>query len=142
MLASIASRPSSGRLSHVYFKRNALAAINPHGQLDTWNVQAYEGQALKIRIRVDTDYATTNSSRVLLYDGKPASGGKLIANVLAFTGDPAGNYAWVEWAPTDLGPHRLYAKVVQSILDTKPGIKNISGILRVEVIKAPQGKNK
>jgi len=141
--SGLASLPGDPRFEHpadVHLKSDALAAINPRGRLVTRTVQAYEGQPLKIRVRIDTDYAGENNAHLLLFNGDPYDG-KLIANRLAFTGDPDGNYVWIEWTPKDLGPHRLYAKVVESTLDTSFG-NNISEELKVVVIKAPQGPKK
>lgn len=140
-LASLPGDPLSGHpAADVHLKNDALAAINPRGELVTTTVQAYERQPLKIRVRIDTDNEGADSAHLLLFDGDPHDG-KLIANRLSYTGDPDGNYVWIEWVPTELGLHRLYAKVVESTLDTNWG-NNISDELKVVVIKAPKGPQK
>ncbi len=140
VLASLPTATDFERPADVHLKSDALAAINPRGKLVTTTVQAYERQPLKIRVRIDTDYPGAESAHLLLFDGDPYDG-KLIANRLAFTGDPDGSYVWIEWVPTELGPHRLYARVMESTLDTNLG-NNISDELKVVVIKAPQGPKK
>jgi hypothetical protein len=130
--------PRHANPSDVQLERDALAAVNPRGKLVANNVQAYVGVPLQIRVRIDTDEIGYDSQDLLLYDGDPNKGGTVIAGTLAFTGNPDGNEVWFEWTPTERGPRRLYAQVVESGLDTDPG-NAVSGELKVEVIKAPQG---
>jgi hypothetical protein len=127
--------PRHASPSDVHFKRDALAAVNPRGQLVTNNVQAYVGVPLQIRVRIDTDELGYDSQHLLLYDGDPYEGGTAIAGALAYTGNPDGNEVWFEWTPTMRGPRRLYAQVVESDLDTSPG-NAVSRDLKVEVLKA------
>ncbi len=133
--------PTNPRFStpgDVHLKSDALAAITPQGKLKTKNVQAYLGLPLQIRVQIDTDQPGADYQHLLLYDGDPNAGGTLITDVAAYTGNPDGNEVWIEWIPTDLGPHRLYAKILEGPMD--PGLDNAtSGVLKVEVIKPPQG---
>ncbi len=107
----------------VHLARDALAARDPsHPRIWRINVvQAEEGQPLQLRVRVDTDMPGGHYAHLQLYDGHPAKGGRLLADKLAFTGNPDGSYVWIEWTPTKLGLHRLYAKVLESWTDTKIG---------------------
>jgi hypothetical protein len=107
----------------VHLARDALAARDPsHPRIWRINiVQAEEGQPLQLRVRVDTDMPGGHSAHLQLYDGHPQKGGRLLADKLAFTGNPDGSYVWVEWTPTKLGLHRLYAKLLESSTDTNIG---------------------
>lgn len=138
VLPAVATHPRYTTPGDVHLKSDALAAINPRGKLTTKNVQAYVGLPLQIRVRIDTDQPGADYQHLLVYDGDPNAGGTVIADIAAYTGNPDGNEVWIEWTPTELGPHRLYAKVVESGLDPTAG-NATSDVLKVEVIKAPQG---
>jgi hypothetical protein len=107
----------------VHLARDALAARDPsHPRI--WRikiVQVEEGQPLQLRVRVDTDMPGGHYAHLQLYDGNPEKGGRMLADKLAFTGNPDGSYVWIEWTPTKLGLHRLYAKVLESAMDTNIG---------------------
>ena len=122
--------------SDVHLAWNALAARDPsHPRI--WRiviVQAEEGQPLQLRVRVDTDMPGGHYAHLQLYDGNPEKGGTLLADKLAFTGNPDGSYVWVEWTPTKLGLHRLYTKVLESAMDTNIG--NATDDLMVMVHRA------
>ena len=107
----------------VHLTWDALAARDPsHPKI--WRiitVQAEEGQPLQLRVKVDTDMPGGHYAHLQLYDGNPEKGGTLLADKLAFTGNPDGSYVWIEWTPTKLGLHRLYTKVLESAMDTNIG---------------------
>ncbi len=123
MAAIEATGPNLVEPADVHLHRYALAARDPnHPRIWRINiVQAEEGQPLQLRIRVDTDMPGGDYAHLMLYDGNPEKGGILLADKLAFTGNPNGSYVWVEWTPTKRGLHRLYAKVLESSMDTHIG---------------------
>lgn len=116
-----ATGPHLVQPADVHLKRDALVARDP-GNPTVWRintVQAEEGQPLQLRVRVDTDMLGGSYAHLQLYDGNPEQGGTLLADKLAFTGNLDGSYVWVEWTPTQLGPHRLFARVLESSVDTE-----------------------
>lgn len=137
VVAPVVGDPRWGKpTAHVSMAKDAVAAIDPRGKLSSGNVQAYFGQPLHVRIAVDSDTPGTQYSTVLVYDGDPDQGGALIAGKQMFSGQ-AQDAVWLDWIPNTRGPHRLFAKVLQSIFDAAPG--NNIGELKVEVIPAPPG---
>jgi hypothetical protein len=123
LMAIEATGPHVSQPADVHLRKDALAArdpVNPSAWL-TNTVQAQEGQRLELRIRVDTDMLGAGYDHLLLYDGDPEKGGTLIADKQAFTGNPDGSYVWAEWTPTQPGPHRLFARVLESSADTDKG---------------------
>ncbi len=136
LLAIEADDPRIGKPADVHLHKDALAARDPSDP-SVWltdTVQAEEGQLLELRVRVDSDVLARDSAHLLLFDGDPEKKGTLIADKKAFTGNPDGSYVWVEWTPTEPGPHRLFAQVVESLADTHPG--NAIDDLMVVVHKA------
>jgi len=123
LMAIEATSPHLVEPADVHLARDALAADDPsYPRIWRTNfVQAEEGQPLQLRVRVDTDMPGGDYAHLQLYDGNPKKGGTLLADKLAFTGNPDGSYVWVEWTPTKLGLHRLYATVLESAMDTNLG---------------------
>jgi hypothetical protein len=104
--------------------------------------QLYAGQRAFVRIQVDTNQPSILASRVVLYDGDPNNGGKIIAIKRVHPGilGSTGNVAWVQWTPLGIGPHTLYARLLEPGMDTQPG--NNVATLKVVVIKPPRGSNR
>ncbi len=134
--------PIGGKPGHVGMAKDAIAAIDRKGKLATGTVQAYRYEPLQVRVTITSDTRSLASTYLLLYNGDPDEGGELIGMQEVFTGsdDPAGISVWFDWVPTEIGPHRLYAKVLQSITDSAPG--NNIGMLKVIVIPVPPGKTR
>jgi hypothetical protein len=95
-----------------------------------------------VRVTVNSDTPSLDYSYVMVYDGDPEQGGVLVASKQVFVGNtsPEGSFVWLDWIPTELGPHRLFAVVLQSPDDPAPG--NNVGVLKVEAIPAPKGPGK
>ena len=69
---------------------------------------------------------------MLIYDGDPNTGGVLLAYKRVFAGNPESTNVWVDWLPEWVGPHTLYAKVIQDRDDPRPG--NYADIIEVTVV--------
>lgn len=112
---------------------DGLRALDPNGNLVAGRVQAAFGQPLDLRITVHSDVPSPDFCTVLLYDGDPAQGGRLLAGKKVFAGSVAeeGSSAWLQWVPDTGGTHNLYAKVLQSVHD--PVTSNNISLLQVEV---------
>ncbi len=103
--------------------------------------QLYVGQRAFVRIQVDTDQPSILASQVILYDGDPNNGGKIIAIKKIHPGilGSTGNVAWVQWTPLSLGVHTLYARLLEPGLDIHPG--NNVATLKVVVVNEPKEAN-
>lgn len=132
--------PGVKKPAHVSLYKDVMTAINPRGKLVSGNVQAYLNKPLEVCVNVVSDVKNLSTSYVLLYNGDPEKGGELIGMESAFTGSIEGYQTWFTWIPTEKGPYRLYAKVLQSVDDTAPG--NNTAMLKVEVIPVPPGLQK
>lgn len=126
----------------ISLQKKAFCARNRNGKPDCSSVQAYAGEPLPIRIQVSSDKTSIQYSRVLLYDGDPANGGMLIGSERPLPG-PFGltrQAVWTFWIPESLGPHTLYAVLLEDSDDLLPG--NNIATLKVIVIRAPKGPKK
>ncbi len=119
---------------HVGMPEDGVAAVDMQGQIVTGSVRARLNRPLPVRITITSETRNLDSTYVMLYDGDPDLDGVLIASKRVSTGntDPEGTSVWVDWVPTELGPHRLYAEVLQSVNDSAPG--NNSATLDVLVV--------
>lgn len=108
---------------HVGMPEDGVAAIDMQGQIVTGSVHARVNRPLPVRVTITSETRNLDSTYVMLYDGDPDLDGVLIASKRVSTGntDPDGTSIWVDWVPARLGPHRLYAEVLQSVNDTAPG---------------------
>ena len=128
----LASDPRWGKPNHVSLPKDAIAAIDRKGRLVTNNVQAWLGEPLQVRVAVQSTAINADYAYAALFDGDPQGGGTLIGVNPVFIGNAeAGSYAWFEWTPTAKGPHRLFAKILQSVDDPQPG--GNTGMLKVDV---------
>lgn len=116
---------------------DGLAAVDLTGSIVNGSIDAWLGEPLPIRISVKSNTRSSEYSHVLIYDGDPAQGGKLIGGKDVFVGDTdaAGSAVWLYWTPLTLGVHQVVAKVLERVSDTTPG--NNSAQLEVEVIAVP-----
>jgi len=108
---------------HVGMPEHGVAAVDMQGQIVTGSVHARLNRPLPVRVTITSETRNLDSTYVMLYDGDPELGGVLIAAKRVSTGNtkPEGTSVWVDWVPTRLGPHRLYARVLQSANDAAPG---------------------
>ena len=115
--------PGAARPDHVGMPEDGVAAVDMQGQIVTGSVQARLNRPLPVRVTITSETRNLDSTYVMLYDGDPELGGVLIASKRVPTGniDPEGASVWVDWVPASLGPHRLYAEVLQSVNDAAPG---------------------
>ena len=104
--------------------------------------QVVAGQRAFVRIQVDTNQPSIFASQVVLYDGDPDHGGKIIAIKKVHPGilGSTGNVAWVQWTPLGLGTHTLYARLLEPGMDTNLG--NNIATLNVVVVRQPQRINR
>ena len=149
------SDPRWNRPNHVGLAEGAIAPFDAKGQLvaaasantdsvgwlpadvvDGGSVQAYLGEPLQVRVAVESTAINTDFAYAVLFDGDPKGGGTLAGVDRVFVGNgEAGSYAWFEWTPTTLGPHRLFIKILQSVDDPQPG--GNTATLEVEVNPLP-----
>jgi hypothetical protein len=101
------------------------------GKLTRKNVQGKMGEFLRLRFRVKSDKPNDKVSHLLIYDGDPDKGGVLIADKRVHIGNPKGAAVWFDWLPQRVGPHRLYARLLNRLDD--PNHNNNQASLKVTV---------
>jgi len=119
--ASQSATPDAALDADVSLRTDALAASNRRGSVRTDNIPAEINRPLPLRVRVHSDRAHRELSHLLVYDGNPEKGGRLIAAKLIHSGNVKGSSVWFEWTPRTSGTHMLYARVVEKYGDTNPG---------------------
>ena len=114
-----------------------MLALNRNGKFDSGTTQVYLGSRVPVRVQVTTDKTSLLGSMVRLYEGDPQDGGTLLAEHRVVPGllGSSGNVAWFLYTPMTLGPHTLYAVVIEGSEDLQPG-NNVAS-LKVVVIKEP-----
>lgn len=91
-------------------------------QLKTDRLAAYLNQPLRLRASVHSDQSHREFSHLLVYDGDPNQGGRLITGQFIHSGDAVnGTKVWFTWTPGTLGEHRLYARLLEKTDDKNPG---------------------
>jgi hypothetical protein len=88
-------------------------------------------QPLQIRVSVYTDEHSLRQHHVLVYDGQPAEGGRLIAAKVLHGIDLEGAHIWVDWVPRAPGHYQIWAQALEKGDDSQPG--NDKGVLHVWV---------
>ena len=110
-----------GRKANVSLKENSLVAVDVRdGALHITDTNVLLNQPLRIRATVYSDKAHGEFSHLMVYDGNPAQGGKLIADKLVHSGNTRGSSVWFQWVPRTLGQHVLFARVVKDHDDPNP----------------------
>lgn len=105
---------SNGPGANAYLVSDSIAIQDTRdGALRTADGQALLFERARLRLKVYSDKAHREYAHVLLYDGDPAQGGKLIADKIMHSGDPDGAHAWVDWIPKQPGRHELFARVLK-----------------------------
>jgi hypothetical protein len=118
----------------VSLRKNSLTAQDAVSKkIRDDNPRLFVNQAARLRLRVFSDKPHGLYTHVLIYDGKPKKGGKLIADKIIHNGNPDGATVWFDWVPTEPGKHILYARLLGRRAD--PNKKNHREILRVNVIQ-------
>ena len=117
----------------VYLTNDSLGAVDASsGQLRSDAAQVTVDNLARIRLTLHSDLAQREFNDVLIYDGDPNTGGVLLAYKRVFAGNPESTNVWVDWLPERVGPHTLYAKVIQDRDDPRPG--NYADIIEVTVV--------
>lgn len=108
--------------------RNGKASVYKTGQ-----VRAFLNQPLRLRVRVFSDHSDSDLSPLLVYDGDPEQGGRVIAGKFVPSGDAVdGAASFFEWTPGTLGAHTLYARLLTDHDDPNPA--NNTAQLLVNVV--------
>jgi hypothetical protein len=132
--ASVGADPRAQFEADVYLRDDALAATNHLGSVRTKDIPAQIFRPLTLRAKVYNDRVHAGIGHLLVYDGDPEQGGELIANKKVDTGDVHGSHVWFEWIPRTIGPHKLYAKLLERLDDAKPG--NHTATMKINVVPA------
>lgn len=124
----------------VFMKRDSLAILEADGTFYTERAQGSFGKPILLRATVFSDHPSREYSHLLLYDGDPANGGRLIADKQVFVGDHSsdGSAVWVQWRPTNptQSVYTLYARVLEDHSDSASG--NNVATLEVHVTDLPR----
>ncbi|MGH9845506.1 MAG: hypothetical protein ACREEM_42890, partial [Blastocatellia bacterium] len=128
-----ARRPLDAHLRGESFAGFETAARNGTAPMyKTGELRAYLGRPLRLRVRVHGDHSDPDLSPLLVYDGDPEKGGEVIAGKLVPSGDAVdGASSFFEWTPRRLGPHTLYARLLEDSDDPKPGNNTAQLIVNV-----------
>lgn len=94
------------------------------------------GVPVKGYVTADADATSASHQTVLVYDGLPEEGGKLlVSTTLQGIGEDGEGHAHFMWTPKSLGRHQLYQKIVG-----EPGAGNSDAqIVTVDVVPAGTG---
>ena len=124
---------NTGFNADVSLKSTSLAAFDPIAKKPlTDKPRVFLQRAARVRLQVYSNKRHGLFGHVLIYDGRPGKGGKLIADKIVHTGNPKGATVWFDWVPETKGKHILYARYLSRRAD--PNKKNHRDILRVDVI--------
>jgi hypothetical protein len=115
----------------VHLKSHSVAARDRIGRIKSGAVMAVMDQPLQIRVSVYTDAHSLRQHHVLVYEGQPAEGGRLIAAKVLHGIDLEGAHVWVDWVPRAPGHYRIWARALEKGDDSQPG--NDKGVLHVWV---------
>ncbi len=126
--------PNAALGADVSLREDSLAASNHLGSIIYNNILAEIFRPLRLRVKVHSDRGHSEFAHLLVYDGDPEQGGRMIAAKLVHSGNAAGSHVWFEWIPRSLGQHTRYAKLVEKFGDSKPG--NNVATITVNVVPA------
>jgi hypothetical protein len=89
---------------------------------------------LEIRLTAYSSNVHADAAQVLFFDGDPAKGASAFAQKFIHPGQNGtnGTSIWLEWTPTTLGTHHIYA-----LLDEGPGVQQIAQINVIVVPSIP-----
>jgi hypothetical protein len=121
----------------IHMRDDSVAVLTPEGVLDhgeDGSVTVYAGEHVRLRVAVYTDETHADVEHVLVFDGDPNEGGRLIAGKMAYGVDTQdGTHVWVDWTPMEAGEHHIYAEVIERVDDADPG--DATDLLKVNVIE-------
>ncbi len=101
-------------------------------KLHTDPLTALRNKPLRLRLKVFSNKQHGLYGHVLIYDGNPRKGGKLIADKLVHFGNKKGAVVWFDWVPRKTGEHQLFAKLIQTRGD--PVKNNARAFVQVQVV--------
>lgn len=115
----VAKAASQSEDADVYMKPDSVAMIGAGGELSSTGGEAQAYRPIKLRFTVFASRPGRGFAHLLVYDGDPNRGGQMVADKRVFAGDARveGNHAWVQWVPTSVGQHHIYASVICEAAD-------------------------
>jgi hypothetical protein len=128
------SAESTDLTPHDYLDQDAFAGMSEGSgpRIMEGGMSAFLGVPMELRFKAYSNVVHGEPARVLLYDGDPASGAKIVADHVIHPGENGenGTSIWFNWTPAIPGEHTLYAVLYEGTGNTQA-----AGVLNVSVIQ-------